>query len=116
MKKIEAIIRKSQFEEVTEALHNVGIDFFTYWDVTGVGNEKKGNMIFRATVYETRLIERLYISFVCRDKFVDAATEARVKAARTGELGDGKIFISTIDESVRIRTGEKGPESLYIKE
>jgi nitrogen regulatory protein P-II 1 len=116
MKKIEAIIRKSVFEEVTEALHEVGIDFFTYWDVTGVGNEKSGNMIFRATVYETRLIERRVISFVCRDKFVEPATEAIVKAARTNELGDGKIFISTIDESIRIRTGEKGPESLYIKE
>ena len=116
MKKIEAIIRKSVFEDVTEALHAVGIDFFTYWDVTGVGNEKTGNMIFRATVYETRLIERRVISFVCRDKIVESATDAIIKAARTGELGDGKIFISTVDESVRIRTGEKGPESLYIKE
>ena len=115
MKKIEAIIRKSQFDEVTEALHEVGIDFFTYWDVTGVGNEKLG-AVYRAVVYETRLIERRTISCVCRDKFVDAATQAIVKAARTGEMGDGKIFISTIDESVRIRTGEKGPESLYIKE
>ncbi len=116
MKKIEAIIRKSVFDEVTEALHEVGIDFFTYWDVTGVGNEKTGNMIFRATVYETRLIERRVISFVCREKFVDAAVDAIINSARTGELGDGKVFISTIDESVRIRTGEKGPESLYIKE
>lgn len=116
MKKIEAIIRKSVFEDVTEALHAAGIDFFTYWDVTGVGNEKTGNMIFRATVYETRLIERRVISFVCREKFVDAATAAIIKAGRTGELGDGKIFISTIDDSIRIRTGEKGPESLYIKE
>ena len=115
MKKIEAIIRRSQFEEVSEALHEVGIDFFTYWDVTGVGNEKSG-AVYRSVVYETRLIERCTISFVCRDKFVEAATEAIVKSARTGELGDGKIFISTIDESVRIRTGEKGPESLYIKE
>jgi nitrogen regulatory protein P-II 1 len=115
MKKIEAIIRKSVFDEVTEALHEVGIDFFTYWDVTGVGNEKS-SAIYRATVYETRLIERRTISFVCRDKFVDAATTAIVKSAQTGEMGDGKIFISTIDQSVRIRTGEKGPESLYIKE
>ena len=115
MKKIEAIIRRSQFEDVLAALHEVGIDFLTYWDVTGVGNEKSG-AIYRATVYETRLIERRVISFVCRDQFVDAASAAIVKAGQTGELGDGKIFISTIDESVRIRTGEKGPESLYIKE
>jgi len=115
MKKIEAIIRISQFEEVTEALHEVGIDFFTYWNVTGVGNEKSG-AIYRATVYETRLIPRRIISFVCRDQFVDASVNAICKAARTGEMGDGKIFISTVDDSVRIRTGEHGPESLYIKE
>lgn len=115
MKKIEAIIRVSVFEEVMEALHEVGIDFFTYWDVTGIGNEKSG-AIYRATVYETRLIPRRVISFVCRDQFVDAATEAIVKAAKTGEMGDGKIFIMPVDDSVRIRSGEHGPESLYIKE
>ncbi|HNZ72293.1 MAG TPA: P-II family nitrogen regulator [Prolixibacteraceae bacterium] len=115
MKKIEAIIRISQFEEVCEALHEVGIDFFTYWDVTGVGNEKAG-AIYRATVYETRLIPRRVITFVCRDQFVEAALDAICISARTGELGDGKIFISPIDDSVRIRTGEKGPESLYIKD
>lgn len=115
MKKIEAIIRVSQFEDVTDALHDIGIDFFTYWDVTGVGNEKSG-AIYRATVYETRLIPRRVISFVCRDKFVEAALDAIVKSARTGEMGDGKIFIMPVDDSVRIRTGEKGPESLYIKE
>lgn len=115
MKKIEAIIRVSVFEEVMEALHEVGIDFFTYWDVTGIGNEKSG-AIYRATVYETRLIPRRVISFVCRDQFVDAATEAIVKAGKTGEMGDGKIFIMPVDDSVRIRSGEHGPESLYIKE
>lgn len=115
MKKIEAIIRKSLFDEVIEALHEIGIDFLTYWDVTGVGNEKSKS-VYRATVYETRLIERINISFVCRDQFVDDAIKAIIKSAKTGEMGDGKIFISTIDESVRIRTGEKGPESLYIKE
>jgi nitrogen regulatory protein P-II 1 len=115
MKKIEAIIRLSQFEEVTEALHEIGIDFFTYWDVTGMGNEKSG-AIYRATVYETRLIPRRVISFVCRDKFVEASIDAIVKSAGTGEMGDGKIFILPVDDSVRIRTGERGAESLYIKE
>lgn len=115
MKKIEAIIRISRFAEVTEALHEVGIDFFTYWNVTGVGNEKSG-AIYRATVYETRFIPRRIISFVCREQFVDAAIKAICNAARTGEMGDGKIFVSTIDDSIRIRTGEAGPESLYIKE
>jgi len=112
MKKIEAIIRKSRLDEVVEALHLIGIDFLTYWNVTGVGNEKASS-IYRATVYET---ERIYLSFVCREIFVDMACDAIINAARTGEMGDGKIFISSVDESIRIRTGEKGPESLYIKE
>jgi len=115
MKKIEAIIRKSQFEEVKIALHEADIDFITYWDVTGVGNETAG-AIFRAKVYQTRFIQRRVISFVCRDHLIDKAIEAIVKSARTGELGDGKIFISNIEESVRIRTGERGPESLFIKD
>jgi nitrogen regulatory protein P-II 1 len=115
MKKIEAIIRRSQFEEVKEALHEADIDFFTYWDVTGIGNEKAG-AIYRATVYETRFIPRRMISFVCRDHLAENAVQAIIKAARTGELGDGKIFISEVEDSIRIRTGERGPESLYIKD
>jgi len=115
MKKIEAIIRKSQFEEVKEALHEADIDFFTYWDVTGIGNEVSGG-IYRAQVYETRFIQRRMITFVCRDHLVDAAVKAIIKSGRTGELGDGKIFVSNIEDSIRIRTGEKGPESLFIKD
>ncbi len=115
MKKIEAIIRKSRFEDVKNALHAAGIDFFTYWDVTGIGNESAG-AIYRATVYETRFIQRRIISFVVRDHLVEGAVDALIKASRTGELGDGKIFISDMVESIRIRTGERGPESLYIKD
>jgi len=115
MKKIEAIIRKSQFEEVKEALHNADIDFFTYWDVTGLGNEKAG-AIFRAKVFQTRFIPRRVISFVCRDHLAEGAIQAIVNAARTGELGDGKIFVSNIEDSIRIRNGERGPESLFVKD
>lgn len=115
MKKIVAIIRKSQLDEVVDALHEIGIDFLTYWSVTGVGNERSSS-IYRATVYETRLIERIHLSFVCREIFVETACDAIINSARTGDMGDGKIFISSIEESIRIRTGEKGPESLYIKE
>jgi|SRR5690554_648659 nitrogen regulatory protein P-II 1 len=115
MKRIEAIIRKSQLDEVVEALHEIGIDFLTYWNVTGVGNERSSS-IYRSTVYETRLIERIHISFVCREIYVDLSCQAIINAARTGEMGDGKIFVSPVEESIRIRTGEKGPESLYIKE
>ena len=108
MKKIEAIIRRSQFEEVSEALHEVGIDFFTYWDVTGVGNEKSG-AVYRSVVYETRLIERRTISFVCRDKFVEAATEAIVKSARTGELGDGKYSFLPLTNLYVFAPAKKAP-------
>jgi nitrogen regulatory protein P-II 1 len=115
MKKVEAIIRKSQFDDVRQALHEADIDFFTYWDVTGVGNEQAG-AIYRATVYETRFIPRTLISFVCRDHLVENAIQAILKSAKTGELGDGKIFISTMEESIRIRNGERGPESLFVKD
>jgi nitrogen regulatory protein P-II 1 len=115
MKKIEAIIRKSQFEEVKEALHDAEIDFLTYWDVTGIGNEKAG-AIFRAKVFQTRYIPRRVISFVCRDHLAEGAVQAIINAARTGELGDGKIFISNVEDSIRIRNGERGPESLFVKD
>lgn len=115
MKKIEAIIRKSVFDEVRQALHEANIDFFTYWDVTGVGNEQAG-AIYRATVYETRFIPRRMISFVCRDHLAENAIQAILKSAQTGELGDGKIFISEMSDSIRIRNGERGPESLFIKD
>ena len=115
MKKIEAIIRKSKFEDVKNALHGVNIDFFTYWDVTGMGNETFGG-IYRANVYETHYIQRRMISFVVRDQLAEKAIEAIISASRTGELGDGKIFISEVTDSVRIRTGERGPDSLFIKD
>ncbi len=115
MKKIEAIIRKSKFDDVRNALHEAEIDFLTYWDVTGIGNERAGQ-IYRATIYETRFIQRTMISFVCRDHLTDKAIQAIINAAQTGEHGDGKIFISDIEESVRIRNGEKGPESLFVKD
>ncbi len=115
MKKIEAIIRKSKFDDVTSALHEAGIDFFSYNEVIGVGNEMSG-AIYRATVYETRFIPRIQISFVCRDHLAEQAVEAIEKAGRTGEMGDGKIFIMNVENSVRIRNGERGPESLFIKD
>lgn len=115
MKKIEAIIRKTRFEEVKKALHEAEIDFFSYWDVRGVGRAKEGR-IYRGIVYDTSIIERTLISFVVRDINVEKAVNAIIQTARTGEVGDGRIFIMPVEESYRIRTGEKGDESLYIKE
>lgn len=111
MKKIEAIIRKSEFDETKEALHAIGVTFFSYWDVTGVGNEKVGH-VYRGVSYSTSNIQRRYLSIVVTDSFVDKTIEALLKAAYTGEVGDGKIFVSTIEEAYRIRTKEKGAESL----
>lgn len=111
MKKIEAIIRKSQFEDVKDALHEIEVNFFTYWDVTGIGNEKKGH-VYRGVSYSTRDIARRHISIVVSNHFLERTIDIILKHAYTGEVGDGKIFVSSIDEAYRIRTKEKGTTSL----
>ena len=111
MKKVEAIIRKSKFSEVKKALHEVGVNFFSYWDVTGLGNEKEGH-VYRGVAYSTSDIQRRYLSIVVNDDFLDVTIKAILEAGATGEVGDGKIFVSDINEAYRIRTGEKGGETL----
>ncbi len=111
MKKIEAIIRKSKFSAVKKALHEIGVNFFSYWDVTGIGNEKQGH-VYRGISYSTSDIQRRYLSIVVNDDFEEATIKAILEAAATGEVGDGKIFVSQIDEVYRIRTGEKGGQTL----
>jgi nitrogen regulatory protein P-II 1 len=111
MKKIEAIIRKSKYDAVKEALHEVGVNFFSYWDVTGIGNEKEGH-VYRGVSYSTSSIQRRYLSIVVNDDFEEVTVQAILRSAKTGDVGDGKIFVSNIEESYRIRTGEKGGETL----
>lgn len=111
MKKIEAIIRKSKYKVVREALHEVGVNFFSYWDVTGIGNEKEGH-VYRGVSYSTNDIQRRYLSIVVNDSYADATIKAILSSASTGNVGDGKIFVSDIKESYRIRTGEKGADTL----
>lgn len=111
MKKIEAIIRKSKFEEVKEALHAIEVNFFSYWDVTGVGNEKQGH-VYRGVSYSTTDIQRRFLSIVVTEPFYEKTIDALLKAAYTGNVGDGKIFVSNVDETFRIRTKEKGSDSL----
>lgn len=111
MKKIEAIIRKSKFEDVKDQLHLIGINFFSYWDVTGIGNEKQGR-VYRGITYSTCDIQRSYISIVVNQKEVSTTITAILNAAYTGEVGDGKIFVSNIENAFRIRTKETGKESL----
>lgn len=114
MKKIEAIIRKSKFTEVRQALHDADIDFLSWWDVKGQGSAKQG-LIFRGIAYDINAIDRMYISFVVRDVNVQKSIDAILKSAYTGESGDGRVFVSTIEQSIRIRTGDHGDESLYNK-
>ena len=111
MKKIEAIIRKSKFDDVKEALHDVEVNFFSYWDVTGVGNEKEGH-VYRGISYSTSEIQRRYLSIVVSEPFVEKAINAILSTAATDKVGDGKIFILPVEEAYRIRTGEKGNDSL----
>lgn len=115
MKKIEAIIRKTKFEEVKEALHENGIEFFSFWEARGVGLARESR-VYRGIAYDTSFIERLYLEIIVRDVNLEKTVETLIQSAATGEVGDGKIFISSLEESIRIRTGERGDESLYIKD
>jgi nitrogen regulatory protein P-II 1 len=112
MKKIEAIVRTSKFEEIKAQLKEIGIDFFSYWDASGVGNEHlRGHHTYRGTVYDTQYISRVLISIVLRDVNVQKTIECIEKAAYTGEVGDGMIFCYNIEESVRISNGARGEAS-----
>ena len=111
MKKIEAIIRKSMFTKVKDALLNVEVNFFTYWDVTGVGNEKQGQ-VYRGVTYSTSDIQRRYLSIVVSDEFIERTIKAILESAYSGEVGDGKIFVFPAEEAYRIRTKETGKKSL----
>lgn len=107
MKKIEAIIRKSKFDEVKEALHQIEVNFFSYWDVTGVGNEKQGH-VYRGISYSTTDIQRRYLSIVVSDEFAQKTVDTILATAYSGNVGDGKIFVSEILQAYRIRTKESG--------
>ena len=112
MKKIEAIIRNSKFEEVKKALYDVEIDWFSYWDITGLGKSTEDQVV-RGQIFQSNYIHRRMLTIIVRDVNLDKTVEAIINAARTGETGDGKIFVSDIEESYRIRNGERGPKALF---
>ena len=114
MKKIEAIIRKTKFEDVKDALLEADIEWFSYYDVRGIGKARQGR-IYRGVVYDTSSIERILVSIVVREKNVEKTVQAIIKAAHTGEIGDGRIFVIPIEDAVRIRTGERGDIALYMQ-
>jgi len=107
MKKVEAIIRKSKFDDVKKALHTIEVNFFSYWDVTGVGNEKQGH-VYRGISYSTSDIQRRVLSIVISDEFLEPTINAILEAASTGNVGDGKIFVTDVQDAYRIRTRENG--------
>ena len=106
MKKIEAIIRKSRFEDVKEALLAADIEWFSYYDVRGEGKMRQAR-VYRGVMYNTSAIERTLVSLVVRDKNVEKAVNAILKAAHTGEIGDGRIFVSPITEAYTISSSTK---------
>ena len=115
MKKIEAIIRKTKFEDVKTALLEADIDWFSYYDVRGIGKAREAR-IYRGVMYDTSSIERILISIIVRDKNAEKTVQAILKSAHTGEIGDGRIFVIPIEDAIRIRTGERGDIALYNAE
>ncbi|MBQ0061831.1 MAG: P-II family nitrogen regulator [Bacteroidales bacterium] len=107
MKRIEAIIRKTKFEEVKEALLSSDIDWFEYHDVHGIGQSRQ-DRIYRGVIYSTDMIERIAITIVCREVCVENTINTLLKIAHTGEIGDGRIFVSEMLDCYSIRTGEHG--------
>ena len=108
MKKIEAIIKPFKLDEVREALSEVGVSGLTVTEVKGFGRQKGHTELYRGAEYVVDFLPKVKIEVVVADNGVDAAIESIVKAARTGKIGDGKIFVSNIEQVVRIRTGETG--------
>ncbi len=112
MKKIEAIIKPFKLEEVKDALSEIGIEGMTVSEVKGFGRQKGHTEIYRGSEYTVDFLPKIKIELVIADGQKDAAIAAIVKAAKTGKIGDGKVFVSTIEESTRIRTEEKGDSAL----
>jgi nitrogen regulatory protein PII len=112
MKKIEAIIKPFKLEEVKDALHELGIQGMTVSEVKGFGRQKGHTEIYRGSEYTVDFLPKLKIEVVLTDTQVDGAVAAIIKGAKTGKIGDGKIFVSNIEEAVRIRTDEKGEQAV----
>jgi nitrogen regulatory protein P-II 1 len=112
MKKIEAIIKPFKLDEVKEALHEVGIKGITVTEAKGFGRQKGHTELYRGAEYVVDFLPKVKIEVVMEDSMVERAVEAILQAAHTGRIGDGKIFIMTIDEAIRIRTGERGPDAI----
>ncbi len=112
MKKIEAIIKPFKLDEVKEALHEVGLSGITVTEAKGFGRQKGHTELYRGAEYVVDFLPKVKIEIVLSDDLVESAIEAIQTAAKTGRIGDGKIFLSNIEEAIRIRTGETGDDAI----
>ena len=112
MKKIEAIIKPFKLEDVKDALHDVGVEGMTVSEVKGFGRQKGHTEIYRGSEYTVDFLPKIKLELVLADSKVQEAVGAIIKAAKTGKIGDGKIFISPIEEAILIRTEEKGEQAV----
>ena len=112
MKKIEAIIKPFKLDEVKEALHEIGLQGLTVVEVKGFGRQKGHTELYRGAEYVVDFLPKVKIEVVLEANLVERAIEAIIQAARTGRIGDGKIFVSDVEEVIRIRTGEKGASAI----
>jgi nitrogen regulatory protein PII len=112
MKKIEAIIKPFKLEEVKDALAEVGVEGMTVSEVKGFGRQKGHTEIYRGSEYTVDFLPKIKIDVVVAENLVETATAAILKAAKTGKIGDGKIFVSPVEDAIRIRTEEKGDKAV----
>jgi nitrogen regulatory protein P-II 1 len=112
VKKIEAVIKPFKLDEVKDALHEVGLQGITVVEAKGFGRQKGHTELYRGAEYVVDFLPKVKIELVCADNLVERAVEAIVNAARTGRIGDGKIFVTHVEEAIRIRTGERGEEAV----
>ena len=112
MKKIEAIIKPFKLDEVKEALHDVGIQGITVLEAKGFGRQKGHTELYRGAEYVVDFLPKVKIEIIVDDDLVESAIDCIEQSAKTGRIGDGKIFVSSIDQAIRIRTGEKGNDAI----
>ena len=112
MKKIEAIIKPSKLDEVKEALHEIGLQGITVLEAKGFGRQKGHTELYRGAEYVVDFLPKVKIEIVVDDGMLERAVEAIQQAAQTGRIGDGKIFITPVEEAIRVRTGERGDDAI----
>jgi nitrogen regulatory protein P-II 1 len=112
VRKIEAIIKPFKLDEVKEALHGIGIQGMTVTEVKGFGRQKGHTELYRGAEYVVDFLPKIKVEIAVSDDLVDKVVDAIVSAANTGRIGDGKIFVTAMQDVIRIRTGERGPEAL----